>query len=235
MSYQDNSLRPSWDRSSTYVNAGHRAIFDQTKHLPGWQAEGDSYKLYEMGFYAGDIILEIGTYAGRSAVVELRGTLSKNDRIPRPQFFGIDLNPAAIKRTHNILQQEGLADYALLYYGTLQDFAKHFDIRPTMVFVDGDHRYDGVHKDLITLSEILEPGIPVLCHDYTNPENDTGDLGVRRAVTEWEQAGFAEFMGVFGCSVLLVTSEKCRGKGRAWTAEVFAQRREGLLKDYGLL
>lgn len=234
-SRQDGSMRPTWERPTIHLNDEHRAIFDRTKALPGWQAPGDSYKLYEMGHYAGDVILEIGTYGGRSAAVELRGALSRPGRRTPPQFFGIDLDPAAIRRTYATLQQEGLAEHALLYYGTLPDFVPHFDIRPTMVFVDGDHRYEGVKKDLDTLSGFLAPGVPVLCHDYTNPENDTGELGVRRAVTEWEEAGFAEFMGVFGVSVLLRTTAQCRGGGRRWPADEFERRRTGLLKDYGIL
>ena len=44
---------------------------------------------------------------------------------------------------------------------------EQLDIRPTMVFVDGDHRYEGIKKDLDTLSAFLEPGVPVLCHGET--------------------------------------------------------------------
>ena len=229
-SRQDGSMRPSWDRYETYINDEHQTIFDQAKELPGWQAPGDSYKLYEMGHYAGEVMLEIGTYGGRSAVVELRGALSKTDRAVVPQFFGIDRAAPAIRRTYNTLTQEGLADYALLFYGTLQEFAQHFDIRPTMVFVDGDPGYEGVKKDLDTLSVFLEPGVPVLCHNYTNPKS-----GSKQAVTEWEEAGYAEFMGVFGISVLLVTKEKCSGTGKRWTPETFYRRRKNLLKDYGIL
>jgi hypothetical protein len=89
---KDSSLRPSWRASSKYVNSNHKEIFDQTKHLPGWQMEGDSYKLYEMGYFAGDVILEIGTFGDRSAVVELRGVLSNQNRAIKPQIFGIDVN-----------------------------------------------------------------------------------------------------------------------------------------------
>ena len=229
-SRQDGSMRPSWDRYETHINDEHQAIFDQTRDLPGWLKPGDAYKLYEMGYYAGEVILEIGTYGGRSAVVELRGALTQENRTARPQYFGIDLAPASVKRTFHTLKREKLADYALLYCGTLQEFAQHFNIQPTMVFVDGDQSYEGVKKDLDALSTFLEPGVPVLCHNYTNPKS-----GCKQAATEWEDAGFAEFMGVFGISVLFVTTDKCTGKGKRWTPEAFYRRRMNLLKNYGLV
>ena len=111
---------------------------------------------------------------------------------------------------------------------------KEFHILPTMCFVDGDHLYHGVKKDLDSLSELLCPGTPVLCHDYLNPENDTGEYGVRKAATEWEEEGYATFFGVFGCSALFVTAEKCRGKNASMTPDMFDTFRKTLLKKYGI-
>jgi hypothetical protein len=210
-------------------------VFEETKDIPGWQAYGDAYKLYEMGYFAGDVILEIGVYGGRSAVVELKGALSNPARTRKPQLFGVDLDPDAIERGHGSLQAFGLAAHALLYRGTLADFVAEFSIQPTMVFVDADHTYESVKQDLDALSRLLSSGVPVFVHDYTNSENDTGEYGVRRAATEWEESGHAEFRGTFGCGALFVTTARCAGATGRMSDDVFAQRRQALLSGYGLL
>jgi hypothetical protein len=228
---QEHLWLPSWSANPNYVNQEHHEIFDKTKNIPGWQAPGDTYKLYEMGYFAGDVILEIGIYSGRSAVVELRGALSNPDRSVKPQFFGVDVSLMAIPRTYEILQQENLTEYALLYFGTLELFVKEFSIKPTMVFLDGDHSYEWVKQDLDCLSNMLCEGVPVLCHDYLHKKNDTGIYGVRRAVDEWEQAGYAEFCGLFGVSALLTTTTKCKGRGpcQGLSPQAFTSRKEELL------
>lgn len=228
---KDNSLRPSWSDNSGYINEEHRSIFGRTKDIPGWQMEGDTYKLYEMAYYAGAVILEIGTFGGRSAVVEICGALSGPSV---PQFFGIDVDINSIGRTYQTVKEFNLADYAFLYHGSLDQFMNGYSIHPTMCFVDGDHLYDGVKRDLLLLSKILSPGVPVLCHGFLNPENDTGEYGVRQAATEWEEEGYAKFYGVFGCSALFVTTDKCIGKGETLTTEEFAKQRKELLMTYGL-
>lgn len=231
---QAKVARPSWSTNVDYVDAGHQVVYEETKDIAGWQMEGDSYKLYEMAHFAGDVILELGVYGGRSAVVEIRGALSNPARTAPPQFFGIDLDPGAIPRSYAALEQFGVAEHALLFHGTVQDFARAFQIRPTMVFVDADHKYEGVQQDLAELSRILRPGVPVLCHDYLNPENDTGEYGVRQAAKEWEEAGYARFAGVFGCAALFVTTDLCTGSGGSMSAVDFASARQRLLTQYGV-
>jgi predicted O-methyltransferase YrrM len=232
---KDLSIRPSWSANPGYLNEGHRRVFEETKDIPGWQMEADTYKLYEMAHFAGDVILELGTYGGRSAVVELKGALGNLRRARRPQLFGLDVERSAIALTHQSLKAFGLDQYALLYRGDIEAFMSEFQIQPTMVFVDADHRYEGVKRDLEGLSRMLSPGVPVLCHDYSNPENQTGEYGIRRAATEWEASGQAEFRGTFGCAALFVTTALCRGRAQGMPDEAFARRRDGLLRDYGLL
>ena len=107
-----------------------------------------------------------------------------------------------------------------------------FAIQPTMVFVDADHRYEGVKQDLDALSRMLRPGIPVLCHDHSNPENDTGEYGVRRAASEWEASGHVTFWGAFGCAALFVTTEQCRGRvAPRMDDNAFARMRASLLRS----
>lgn len=219
-----------WESEIEFVNGEHRKVYVQTKDIPGWQAPGDTQRLYEMAFKAGDVILEIGTYAGRSATVELRGALANPERKISPMYFGIDINVTAVIRTLKYLEDQHLLQHALAYHGDLGSFVKAFDIQPTMVFVDGDHRYDGVKQDLTILADFLVPETPVLCHDYTNVQNETGEIGVRRAVDEFVAAGWAQLIGVSGCSAFLVTTEKCRGRYQPrWSQQKFDQRKIDLL------
>ena len=233
---QNAFLRPSWNENKGYVNENHRHIFEQTKDIPGWQMEGDSYKLYEMGYFAGDIILEIGTFGGRSAVIELKGALSNKNRREGPFFFGIDIEMESIKRTYKTLaMHHDMIEHCLLYHGDLKRFFSDFPLQPTMIFLDGDHTYEGVKEDLQRLAQMMKPGIPLLCHDYLNPENDSGEYGVRKAATESEHAGILKFCGVFGCSALFVTGAKCKGAGRlVMKREEFTQIRASLLESYGI-
>ena len=200
-----DSHRPSWPTDDTFVTEEHRQIYEKTKALPGWQAPGDSFKLYEMAFHAGDVILEIGTFGGRSATVELRGALANPARTLPPQFYGIDILDDSITRTRQILADEILGQYCHLFHGNLQEFVQRWTIVPTMVFLDGDHTYAGVAADLKTLTPYLKPGTPILMHDFLNQENETGKIGVKRAAQEWEAAGHGRFMGCAGCCALYVT------------------------------
>ena len=220
--------------AQAYINAEHQQIFEQTKHIPGWQVLGDSDKLYELAYQYGDVILEIGTFGGRSATVELRGALANPERTTPPQFYGIDIDIQGIWRTLTSLAKENLTEHALLYHGNLQDFIASFSICPTMVFVDGDHRYEGVKRDLMSLAGFLKPGTPVLCHDYTNPENDTGELGVRRAIDEFVDQGFATFSGTFGCSAFLIMSDQAEGVAQDTPLQEFYRRKSELLVSYAL-
>jgi len=222
---QDEGLRPSWEANPGFVNPGHKSVFAETKDIPGWQMPGDSYKLYELGFFAGDAILEIGTFGGRSAVVELKGALSNPARAQRPQFFGVDILQESIVRTFGSMKAHGVDEFALLYCGSLRQFVAEVPVNPTMVFVDGDHAYEGVNEDTAVLSDLLRPNVPVLFHDFLNAENDTGAYGIRRAAQEWEKAGFVRFKGAFGCSGLFVTTEKCVGRNTPIRPEEFEEYR----------
>ncbi len=202
--------RPSWPVEDNFLSTDHAQIFEKTSAIDGWQAPGDSFKLFEMGYHAGDVILEIGPFGGRSATVALRGALANSARTLRPQYYGIDIDADSIARTRGTLANEYLSDYCHLFHGVLQEFVQRWNITPTMVFLDGDHTYAGVAADLKTLGEYLKPGTPVLVHDFLNPENTTGKLGVRRAAQEWAAAGHGKFMGCFGCCALYVIADRNR-------------------------
>jgi len=202
--------RPSWPGAASFISEEHAQVYQRTAAMPGWQAPGDSFKLFEMGWHAGDVILEIGPFGGRSATVTLLGALANRARTLRPQYHGIDIDADSIARTRGFLAPEKLGDLCHLFHGTLRGFVERWRITPTMVFLDGDHSYEGVVADLAILSDYLRPGTPVLVHDFLNLENDSGKIGVKRAAREWEARGQGRFLGCFGCSALYLTQEPAK-------------------------
>lgn len=201
---QVNGIAPSWSGTDLYLSPEHETILESTKDIEGFQMPGDAYKLYEMAYHAGDVILEIGTYCGKSAVIELRGALA-NPKRARPQWYGLDNSKKSILWTEDTLRKSKLAEYCTLFFGDARQFFQKHTISPTMVFLDGGHAYQIVKRDIEVLSHVLSPNVPVLCHDYLHTKNKDGSYGVERACTEWEQSGQVKFMGCFGCSALFVT------------------------------
>ena len=224
-----NEYKSSWGQGDAYVNKEHAKIYKETESLPGWQDIRDSEKLYEMAFHNGAVILGIGTFGGRSATVELRGALAAAAATcgaQMPQFYGVDIDPGSIGRTWQTLEKQGLTEHALLFRGAFSEFHRYIPIVPTMVFVDGDHRYSGAWADLHNLARMLAPGTPLLCHDYQGIE------GVTRAVDEWLKTGFYKPFGLFGCSAMLMTTEKCTGRPWGLPKGAFDAVRRDLMAQY---
>lgn len=221
---------PSWSRPTLFVNDEHRSIYRATRDLPGWQDPGDSLKLYEMAYHSGSVILEVGVFGGRSAVVEVRGALAgARDRgLPPPQYYGVDIDPYSMPRSHKTLSDCGVSDRCVLFHGDLARFLREVPIVPTMVFVDGDHRYPGCWADLQILGRWLRAGTPVLCHDYAGIE------GVRRAVNEAIASGAFERIGQFAGSMLLRARGVGRGRGYGLglSTAAFADLRDSLKARY---
>lgn len=204
------TYRPNWPGDREFVNDEHAGIYEATKDLPGWQDPGDSMKLYEAAYWSGSVILEIGVFGGRSAAVQLKGALAalREHGGPPPQFYGIDQDFSAFRRSTRTLEGMDLAERVMLYTGDLRQFAHDLPIVPTMVFVDGSHDYTGVWADLEALSRLVTPGTPVMCHDYAN-----ADTGVPKAVDDWVQRGAFELWGVSQNTAVLRATDLCRGSG----------------------
>ncbi len=148
-----------------------------------------------------------------------------------PQFYGIDRNPAAIIRARETLNTQELSAFALMFPGTLSQFRRAIPISPTMVCINGTHDYAVVWAYLQNLTEMVAPGIPVLCCDYAVS-------GVARAVNEWRASGHYKAAGKFGDSALLVATDCC-GRGErgeikrpmALPQKTFDEVRQSLLNE----
>ena len=96
------------------------------------------------------------------------------------ELYGVDINIAKVLRS-DILQ-------AILLKGNSKTLWKTFQHPIHGLFVDGDHRYDTVKRDISGWVPKIVVGGVVIFHDYNPAEKDKGHAfieGVHRAVDEY--------------------------------------------------
>jgi len=138
----------------------------------------------------GNIILEIGRYWAGSLVLLAIATHDSKVKI-----VSVDV----VEGCHDPDADDWLNEY---------EEKERIDIRVdnswamenvplSMLFVDGDHSYEGVKKDFIHHWNFLTG--PCLAHDYTDPTCE----GVTRFIDEWIEEGYAEIIEQTGTMVAL--------------------------------
>lgn len=147
---------------------------ERIKNIPGWLSENDSAILQKYTQLAPDLIIEIGTYCGRSALVIGQGIEESNYT---PKFYAVD------PHYHTTLTRFSTADMLLCYsaLATIPDYGQHvrrlviesekaaclFDNNTIdMIFVDGNHTYDFVVKDITHWLKKLKPTGYMIFHDH---------------------------------------------------------------------
>jgi predicted O-methyltransferase YrrM len=148
------------------------------------------------------VFVEIGTYKGQSAVfmVEKIKELKKNIK-----FYTIDLfvNPQGYEndadvKSGTLLQKyyqniEPVKDYINTIIGDSTKVHEQFENESLdFVFIDGDHSYKGVKKDLAGWFPKIKKGGIMAGHDYNELS-----CGVRQAVDEFFTFSAQSYIG--GC------------------------------------
>lgn len=131
---------------------------------------------------ASPLVINIGSAAGVSTMAMLE---ERRDDI---FIFSVDPDPGAGEPIE--LAKAGLSSLnrAFRVLGKSAEFGQHFPLRPDLVFVDGDHCYQGVVEDIHAWLPKVKPGGLLVFHDYHSPLL----FDVRKAVDElvrWEVVG----------------------------------------------
>lgn len=142
-----------------------------------------------------DVIIELGVYAGRSLamLVQMARVMGK-----APRVWGVDLWEKAAEITAQgndgknpykpipygicqaYLQQAGVLPHVILMQMDTAESSKHFmDGAVSLAFVDGDHNYAGVKRDIRAWRSKIKPGGTLAGHDFTEEYR-----GVMKAVLE---------------------------------------------------
>jgi len=155
--------------------------------IPGWLTEEEGHALYELA--RGKVVLEIGSYCGRSTVCiaqaaervhavdpfDGRGTPDPTSTL---EIFKLTLSDFDV--SGKVTTHIGTSAEAILPEG--------FD----MAFIDGAHDFRSVMTDVAIARKVLKPGGLLVFHDYrTFPgEYDSRwDEGVTNAVTALLNSG----------------------------------------------
>lgn len=137
------------------------------------------------GVYAIDMFpKKADWYLGKDGYYHIKGSdyyLEENVYKERETFFyGDHVYDSTLEIFKDIIRKVGLEKNIETFKGTAMEYAQQQKIPLRMVFIDGDHTYDGVKKDVFALSDMIVENGYLCFHDYSNTFP-----GVVRAVNEF--------------------------------------------------
>ncbi|MBE9039447.1 class I SAM-dependent methyltransferase [Oscillatoriales cyanobacterium LEGE 11467] len=150
--------------------------------------------------------VEIGSWAGGSLLL-----ICKALKRMTPSVQGISIDPGGLPQLHQVLQylQNDVRHLRMFSHQAVPHLKQFFDRDgnlPTFMFIDGDHTYEGVRRDIIDYFPLLAPGGLMVFHDYLPPldlqnresilfHHAGNEPGIRQACQEVMEA-------TYGCEVV---------------------------------
>jgi Methyltransferase domain len=178
-----------------YIDERHEAVPVEVADIYGKLSPGDHFKLYEAAYFARGPILEIGRLHGKSTTIL---AMALRDRGAGGPLYSVEIQEKHRPIAEGHLRERGLFELVTLVQGdsatAIGDLPGRFDT----VFVDGEHSYEGVIRDLGALEGRIEPGGVAMFHDCFHPANGSGQYGVARALDERTEAMGLAYRGRFG-------------------------------------
>lgn len=157
-------------------------------HVPGWQSRHEQRALIEYARLVPEngVICELGSEAGQSASLFCYGSL------PTVTIQCVDLFPddMAQNHTHNLVEAGFGTRNIIRWKGDSAEIGKQWTGDIDLLFVDADHSYAGVKRDIAAWIPHVRVNGFVLFHDCactTNLNPHPLHYEVQQAVNEWFQ------------------------------------------------
>ena len=191
----------------------------QAGDVEGWLSEAQGRALFDAAaaVTGAGVIVEIGSWKGRSTT-----WLASGARLAGQRVYAVDPhrgareNPAAetLNEFLDNLACNGLADVVEPMVMTSEEAAASIGRPIELLFIDGDHSYDGVRRDAeLWLPRLMEGGI-VMFHDVATAAYSGPRRIVRRMVCR--NPGFDGVTRVGSMVVALRTAHR-RPRAALWS------------------
>jgi predicted O-methyltransferase YrrM len=189
----------------------YRSILGYTE-IDGWLTPTEAVRLYDLAQATPEsrpVVVEIGSWQGKSSVVLTHGLAQKHDahlycidpfnadgdQFSRDEYQRREatLSGSLKDRFEANMRRHGISDCVHPLAGYSQDFATDFVERIDLLFIDGNHAYDAVKRDFNDWSPLVKPGGVVAFHDVAAAGEQIGPWQVvnesLRRNAEWEFVG----------------------------------------------
>ncbi len=139
--------------------------------------------------------VEIGSFSGASMMLSINAFRRLNK-----EFMGYAVEPGGTEQFYQVLKMfpANIKHLRLFSHEAAVQLNNEFSrdgILPELIFVDGDHTYEGIYNDITNYYPLLAPGGIMLFHDYLPPLDDINreaiffhhagnETGTRRACEE---------------------------------------------------
>lgn len=165
-----------------------KAKINQIMSIEGQITKAEAEKLFELAGMtgAGKVIIEIGSYRGRSTAALALGSLSGNKNLvyavdPHAEFVGVlggEFGPADRAALYKNLTKIGVGHVVAVVSLSSEQAARCWMKKNIgLLWLDGDHSYEGVRSD-------YEVWIPFLADDGIIAFHDSQVAGVRQLIDE---------------------------------------------------
>lgn len=121
--------------------------------------------------------IEIGSFSGASLILICRAL-----RRLATSYQGVSVEPGGTIQFHEVIKslKESVIHLPMFSHDAALRLSMMFDEGglPELIFVDGDHTYEGVKQDIIDYYQLLAPGGIMLFHDFLPELDDTNRAAI---------------------------------------------------------
>jgi MMP 1-O-methyltransferase len=150
-------------------------LVEITSQVDGWLTDREGELLYNLATRCSGkgVIVEIGSWKGKSAIWLASGSRDSSkvkvhcvDPHTGSPEHGPDVQTLA--EFNSNIAKAGLQDLVVPLVMTSEEAVRNWDKKVELLFVDGNHEYEEVEKDMVSWFPYLTEGAIVALHDTTS-------------------------------------------------------------------